>query len=331
MLFWSVLFLVGIGYAHNVIGVEYSRNLGKAIGERNVVRTVKRKGILLFSEGRSATTSISNTLVNSNITSLSFCNGHKESFILNPPTRKRLDRCFHGRNNDIVYAHVKPIHIKNYEKAIEVIKFINNAHAAGFGFIIVNKRQNALARAISSAELKYESLVRESSRAANKQKELFLQMESRFSKPSNLISFIETNYVAIELGRMRAQVLGMALLEFDFVDLIQNLCSVSEKITFLMSEIGYIRKADLNNVKCTEVKAKSFKSNQHRTKTLAERVGTKSARILTDFFSETPYSWMLNLSATEWPETKRNPCYSIRNCLDSEMLGEVEAFIRLDQ
>jgi len=272
--------------------------------------------------------------MNSNIT-ISFCNGHKESFMSFPPTRKKLAKCFERRGhsnknktkNSLVYAHVKPTHIKNYQEATEVIKFINHAYTAGFKLIIVNKRQNALARAISSAELKYEDLLRASARNPNKHKELIYNMNNRFSNPSNLISFIQANYVAIELGRLRAQILNMTILEVDFVDLTQNMCGIAKKIAILMQQIGYIKKEDLKRFNCIETSSTSFKSNPYRAKGLVERIGPDAAEAVTKYFSNSSYSWMLNLTATEWPDVTTNPCHFIKNCLRNSTGNKIEQIV----
>ena len=133
------------------------------------------ENVILISPGRSATDSIGLTVTQSS--RLRYCDGQKEYFKNSKPTMAKLRYCVErfGGEKGGVFIHVKPEHITFSESEMPLLQrglnssrnlrppkdalrtpeeFFRGAKAAGFNVVVTNFRDNQLARAVSSFEIK---------------------------------------------------------------------------------------------------------------------------------------------------------------------------------
>ena len=129
----------------------------KQQGAKKKEGTQRCQSIILLSPGRSATDTISKTMVDS--TPLSFCKETKEFFGRRHPSSSALSECFSDNRNG-VYIHVKPQHIllsgtKTNGTLQTPEAFFRAATHSGYRIVVVGWRDNQLACLVSSYEMKY--------------------------------------------------------------------------------------------------------------------------------------------------------------------------------
>ena len=116
----------------------------------------RRRGVILWAYGRSATDTYCGTLKDS--AHFRYCNGIKEGFNTQHRegrdlTRKNLERC--ARRNEML-SHVKPSHLSGQDKPDHLNtpeKLMRAARQLGYEVIVAEYRSNALARMVSSLSL----------------------------------------------------------------------------------------------------------------------------------------------------------------------------------
>ena len=112
-----------------------------------------RRGVVLWSHGRSASDALAGTLKAS--ANFSYCNGLKEGFGNKHDSslisKKALDAC---RDRNQMLTHVMPVFLDKPGNALTTPKaFFRAARDRGFKVIVAVWRENVLARQVSSFEL----------------------------------------------------------------------------------------------------------------------------------------------------------------------------------
>ena len=112
-----------------------------------------RRGVVLWSHGRSASDALAGTLKDS--ANFSYCNGLKEGFGNKHDSslisKKALDAC---RDRDEMLTHVMPVFLDKPGNALTTPKtFFRAARDRGFKVVVAVWRENVLARQVSSFEL----------------------------------------------------------------------------------------------------------------------------------------------------------------------------------
>eukprot|EP00931_Biecheleriopsis_adriatica_P046811 TRINITY_DN2692_c0_g1_i2.p1 TRINITY_DN2692_c0_g1~~TRINITY_DN2692_c0_g1_i2.p1 ORF type:complete len:352 (+),score=48.45 TRINITY_DN2692_c0_g1_i2:74-1129(+) len=240
------------------------------------------QGILLWSEGRSASDSLMKTLQRT--TGLEFCNGHEESFKGgNNPVNvtlsfESLQRCIQKGE---LLMHVKPSHLTTKTSMLRTPEaFFDAAFRAGFKLAIANFRENQLARDVSSFE-------QDLKRHENNTEEYALQ-QLHCESP---IEHYEEDRRVYSAGFQAATKAGFTVAPLSFSDISASTCTCVLKIMVLYN--------GSTNLNCTPVVTHREKS--HREASLEERTTKKAASCIRSALSNTSYSWMLDLTADDWP------------------------------
>jgi hypothetical protein len=235
---------------------------------------------------------------------LKYCYKNKEPFQRKNPTLHLLMSCFSTDN--IYFMHVKPWHIKRSRHyTISIQKFIDKAFRAGVRLGLFNHRQNAVARLLSSIEI-----------SARYAKVDVYEYASTYNI-TNIISEFEKQYVSIQVGRAEAIKIGMNIIDLDFNEIIYDFCSVIKRIGYEMMKLNYtniIHDDNMCKTKFTISKVERLYSNDKKL-SIEERMGKEFTIKLYKQLLNTPYEWMLDLSAKQWPDEKQNPCYIYYDCI----------------
>lgn len=235
------------------------------------------RGVIFYASGRSATGTFCDTLLKN--TGMQYCKQHgdriKEAFKdSNKLTNAgKLEKCF--ERNRVTLVHLKPQHV-----GIEPNVFwpaVKRSNAAQL--IILVRRHNVLARQVSSFEL------------THKKQKLDDEGTGSFR---NILKLIKNVGVAFETDAQLAALEGLTILEFDFIDVVTDLCSATNKVKQAMREMKWAASLSLTQETCKEKIGHT--STSHKDRSLAGRVGSKSAKLITGQMVDTPYEWMLNLS-----------------------------------
>jgi hypothetical protein len=128
---------------------------------------------------------------------------------------------------------------ETFTSKMDLVKvFMNNVKKAGFGVVIVHRRHNTLAMLISDFELKY------------KRKDLLYgAFEEQFT---DVVSIIQYNFLALEVGHQEALKLRLPVIETDFKTMAgASTCGEFSKIFKLLHTYDLIP-ADLVN-SCKQV------------------------------------------------------------------------------
>lgn len=302
-------------------------NASRVVDPLEKIPRPDRKGIILFSEGRSATLSISDSFVSSNL-NVKYCFDRKESFRTKKVTDSTLSSCFAKEaagNNSIMFTHIKPGHIETVHnlKFTTVINFINSAYTAGFNVLVANRRDNALAREISSFELFEKNLLAKVkmgnfSARLKYEKRAFNHFNDRGLRGWH--ERFQRSFAIMELAKYRAKGIGMSVVSTDFVELVHEPCAVSRRIGEALLHEQFINTSTLAQLSCV---ASALHTSSNSQFSLEDRIGYFAAKILRENMVGTQYEWMLNLSRSTWPEDIR-PCKDLKLCLDSESYYQVK-------
>lgn len=243
------------------------------------------QGVLLWSLGRCATGTLGDTLVASGAR---YCKGRKESFSKSGVSETGLQHCLFGRG--VVVAHIKPQHVwltRSSLRAPEELMVV--AAKVGFSTVVVLRRQNHLARLVSS----FENRLKERRMQVDKARKL---AQWFFATPRRTI---EWESAMLEIGAQSAMTLGFAhVIQLDFHDVTASLlCSQVERIFELLGQ---------SSAPCVPTIA-HMSSPSKRSRPLEKRVGSWAARRIFDDLVTSPYEWMLELNATVWPATLPRP------------------------
>eukprot|EP00931_Biecheleriopsis_adriatica_P111672 TRINITY_DN860_c1_g1_i1.p1 TRINITY_DN860_c1_g1~~TRINITY_DN860_c1_g1_i1.p1 ORF type:complete len:366 (-),score=55.74 TRINITY_DN860_c1_g1_i1:60-1157(-) len=242
------------------------------------------QGILLWSEGRSASGSFMFTLQQT--TGFEFCNENKESFNVKDSTLsfESLERCIQKGQ---LLAHVKPEHLTRSKSVLRTPEaFMDAAFRAGFKMLITNFRENQLARDVSSFELA-------ASHEGYDREELALER----IRYTSAVQAYEKDRRIFNDGINAATKAGFTLVPMSFSAVTASTCTCALKAMVL-----YSGRSDLNCV--AEVQ---HDVTSHREASLEERTTKKAASGIRDALSNTSYAWMLDLTAEDWPSEIRPP------------------------
>ncbi|KAJ8598917.1 hypothetical protein CTAYLR_010234 [Chrysophaeum taylorii] len=240
------------------------------------------EGVVVWSLGRCATATFGQSLRESG--GLRYCRNRKESFSSGVSARS-LAKCM---RSDVALSHIKPQHLIVEKSRLRTPEaFAAAADKAGFRIAVVIRRQNHLARLVSSYE--------------NRLKERGWRVESR--RAARLSAFFfqtprrTMEWEAAWLNRgTRALEARMAVRAFDFDYLTGHICDCVAQVLSLLGK----------NTSSCRIRVSHVASSQ-RHLDLEGRVGRKAAAHLRSELQGTPYAWMLNLSATTWPPTVPKP------------------------
>lgn len=242
-------------------------------------------GILLWSLGRCATGTLGDTLVASGAR---YCRGRKETFSKSGVSEIGLQRCLYA--SGVVVTHIKPQHVWLAKSSLRAPQQMMAAAAkVGFSAVVVLRRQNHLARLVSS----FENRLKERRLQVDKARKLAAWF---FATPRRTI---EWESAMLEIGAQSAMMLGFAhVFQLDFIDVTASfLCSQVKRILELFGE---------TSAPCVPSIA-HLTSPSKRSRPLERRVGRWAARRIVDDLVNSPYEWMLELNATAWPATLPRP------------------------
>uniref|UniRef100_A0A7S3ZWV3 Uncharacterized protein n=1 Tax=Pelagomonas calceolata TaxID=35677 RepID=A0A7S3ZWV3_9STRA len=286
--------LLAVMHAANVDGVgdlrRYRRRGAWHRRERASNATAQdasRRGVILWAHGRSATDTFCEAMRQA--AHLTYCRNIKEGFNhLHAEgkrlTRNRLKKCV--RRGQLL-SHIKPGHLYSQGLATPEALF-RAAREVGFGVVVAEYRQNALARMVSSFEMR--------TRTPADAKAVFCK------KDGELVKKFEWERTIWERGVAAAKAEEFTIIEFTFLELISSVCTCVERATSVL--------ADCAGARCEcrdQVKENVHMRTSHRDRTLAERTSPTAANCIRAALRVDPqYAWMLDLSRHEPPEGVSN-------------------------
>ena len=269
-----------------------------------MLQKTKREGkthhLILFSYGRGATSTMTYSLTSS--TPLKYCNG-KENFAVKVPTAKDIQHCTDILKGGVL-EHVKPEFLlspailsedgggfqarvgirKPADDARNANDFFRWSWDAGFRHMISSYRHNSLARLVSGYELQYGH-----------------HNETMQSLPVNVENFVARDSGSVTHFNMGYQ----AALDNGFIPYFYSFKQVTQNFCKTLTWAAGIADFGPDEIHCHE-KNKQM-STSHRKRSLEERIGKDAAASITKQLVGTPYEWMLDLSAVEWPRSVTRP------------------------
>lgn len=247
----------------------------------------KQGGVILWSLGRCATASLADTLVSSG--AMRYCRGRKESFSsAQGVSASGLESCAG------LVAHVKPQHLWRATSSIRSPSAFVHAARPHFEILVVVRRQNHLARLVSS----FENRLGEKQLTVDAGKGIALRF---FATP---LRTIEWESDMLEEGAQTAKELYRHVFEFDFTYLTSSLCEAVDRI--LSAVHASSRWSNNRTTECTP-RISHVRITPRRFGTLEDRVGIEAAALIRNDLRETAYEWMLDLNASEWPHPRPEP------------------------
>ncbi len=252
-------------------------------------------GVAIWSLGRCATGTFADSVKESG--GLVYCNNRKEGFGFVGLSDHELERCLARarRRRTAALTHVKPQHLVIQRSRLQSPEaFMGALVGAGFHGVVTIRRQNHLARLVSSFENRLVEWGFSKDDESRNHSKVTRRALKFFATP---VRTIEWEAAFLERGYDEAKRLGMRVLELDFVDVVSHVCAaVTEALaTFLPG------------AESTCVEQHSHKGASRRDQGLAGRIGPAAAALVEDALAETPYAWMLDLKATRWPDDARRP------------------------
>jgi hypothetical protein len=248
--------------------------------------------VILLSPGRTATDTVSHTVVESS--PLKYCDNMKEYYGHGRiPQASTLKSCYDrhvGKGG--VYIHVKPEHImlgskyKGHGYLMTPGEFFHAAKKIGFYLVVTSFRDNQLAREISSFEMFAGS--RGSSSFNSKARAIFVKQ--------NLTKVFEDKVRLFNRAVVAARHNGFQMVSITFLDIVTDLCKTSEVIT---------DKANCPAFHCH--KESGHTDQSHHDRSMSGRVGSEAGYWIKKQLTATPYEWMLDLKAAEWPKDIKRP------------------------
>jgi len=309
--------------------------------ETDASKGVPRVGIVLLAQGRSGTSSLSESLRAS--TNLHFCNDIKESFELHNISLNTFQQCraiATARDKTGFFSHVKPYHIlRNYKfkkvhhdlhlQPLTISKFVRILSESSVDLVFAAFRDNQLERHISSFELHashYPELTR-TGRSRSKsavpvvETELWKTLVRERFIDIDLIKMFESDalrFVSLVRSALRE---GLRVVQLRFEQYVgTNLCHAVEELWSMIRKISArkIIKRSLQTLEGSQLPAnlqKHFSCHRvveqthtsHHHWSLDLRIGRRAAKSVRKQLRGTPYEWMLDLSKYKWPGNVRRP------------------------
>mmetsp|Transcript_4245 Transcript_4245/g.6541 ORF Transcript_4245/g.6541 Transcript_4245/m.6541 type:complete len:297 (+) Transcript_4245:80-970(+) len=276
--------------AANIYALRFDfDNVYKASPNSRVVSNGKFN-ILLWSHGRSASTTLSFSAAES--LGMSF-RGRPETFSSARLTTDSFTKCFD--TDASLFVQVKPTQPgsesfcgTNFSELECVQRLMRLAKKTGIDLVVVNRRQNLLETLVSAFELTH-NLFRLQNFTLNELIEHFLQLE---------VGFVE------------AKILGMPIVELDFIDSAYFTCNAVNKIAAGLAKIGF----SLNHTCQTHTKQVTVSSDLLH-ESFEKRLPPEVYKRVVAELTGTPFEWMLDSNSHTWPASIQNPCSNIVNCL----------------
>jgi hypothetical protein len=244
--------------------------------------------VILYSPGRTATDTVSETVIDS--TSLSYCRMKEYYGHGLKPTFSNLKSCYESKiSKGGAYVHVKPEHItfkgSQETKApsshlVNPEQFFNAAKKIGFSTVITSFRDNQLARSVSSYEMK--------KRSEEEARRSWIDIDLKEHFKSQVLLF--------NRGVIAAKQNNFTMLAITFNEIVADLCGTANKVSQF--------------AKCSKFQCKvgiGHTDKSHHDRTLAGRIGAEAAASVLKQLTNTPYEWMLDLEASEWPKSIPRP------------------------
>lgn len=247
-------------------------------------------GIIIWSYGRSATGSLKRSLISA--TGYTYCQNLGEPFADRAPNIQSLQRCM--RKGQLLLM-VKPQHLFQHGGALQRPQdFFQAAFQAGFRIVVGSFRENQLARDLSSFAL----MIR-NARRRHPDSDYVIDSNSTTVKSHlhypGIVRHYEELRANYSLGLEAAYNLGYTIVPFSFQDLIRDTCKgVRRTITALRS-----LKVSQSFKDCDAVA--THISPPHANQTVESATNAEVASIVRAELLGTPYQWMLDLDATDWP------------------------------
>lgn len=272
--------------------------------------------VILLSPGRTATDTISHTLVTS--AKIAYCHHKKEYFgdWSNIPNQTTLTECItSNKKNDFggVYIHVKPQHITEGPHNSTVAKrkwllkhgrisitpevFFKVAKSVGFNTVVQSYRENLLARTISSFELGIANTMGKNFHkiSIDENPEILRRAAKVFDRQLIYRWMLETHQFNEASKAAMAARFKVLYLPFDAI--IGDVCKCAMKIAqYAQCPMPF---------ECTY--RVGHMDTSHRTQGISKRIGKRAAYMVKDVLKGTPFEWMLNLNETRWPPGVTNP------------------------
>ena len=261
------------------------------------------RGVLVWSLGRCATGSFADSVKAS--AGLSYCNNRKEGFGFAGLSEDALKKCAARarRRGTAAMTHVKPQHLVIDRSALATPEvFFAAVEAAGFRGVIVVRRQNHLARLVSSFENRIVEWGYGKGAASREDATVQKRALKFFADP---IRVMEWEAAILERGAAEAKRLGLDVVELDFVDVVAHVCGAVATVLDRFDLGRYAGPDGAEAPPCVEEVSHMGGSRRHAD--LAGRVGPDAAAHVEARLRNTPYAWMLDLGATAWPDGVARP------------------------
>ena len=242
-----------------------------------------RRGVVLWSHGRSASDALAGTLKDS--ANFSYCNGLKEGFGNKHDSslisKKALDAC---RDRNQMLTHVMPVFLDKPGNALTTPKvFFRAARDRGFKVVVAVWRENVLTRQVSSFEL-MAAHGRVSSRDAGAREHFC---------GGTLIRQIEDLTRAYRDGVNAARDAGLAVVERMFDEVVSDLCGTVAAVTDELED-------EFRGSSCRPFESPHVLTSQ-RHKDLAGRTTPEAAACASKELRPSAYAWMLDLGRRHPP------------------------------
>ncbi|KAJ1462897.1 hypothetical protein M885DRAFT_455407 [Pelagophyceae sp. CCMP2097] len=277
---------------------------------------------VLWALGRSATGTFADTLAAS--ARFRYCNKRKEGFSAVGVSAQKLERCARGPAGGAAarpggarprarLTHVKPQHLVIPQSTLRTPEaFMAAAAAAGFELVVVIRRQNHLARLVSSFENRVSgwglSGVGAPDAAAQSASDAAAQSKLDARAAAFFVTTIRTmqwEAAFLQRGVDAARRSGLTVLELDFEAVARGCCGAVRAVVAQLRLLEGAAEARGDAVPC--VPLISHVASSRRDRTLEGRVGGAAALHIQAELAETPYAWMLDLTAQRWPANATAP------------------------
>ena len=250
-----------------------------------------RRGVILWSHGRSASDALAGTLKDS--ANFSYCNGLREGFGNKHDSslisKQALDAC---RDRNQMLTHVMPVFLDKPGNALTTPKaFFRAARDRGFKVVVAVWRENVLARQVSSFELMV-AHGRVSSRDAGAREHFC---------GGTLTQQIEDLTRAYRDGVNAARDAGLKVVERTFDEVVSDLCGTVAAVTDELED-------EFRGSSCRPFESPHVLTSQ-RHKDLAGRTTPEAAACASKELRPSAYAWMLDLGRRHPPP--RNASRSI--------------------
>ena len=279
----------------------------------SAVSAPKRRGVILWAYGRSATDTFCGTLLKT--ARFDYCNGIKEGFNIDhqglgkPLTRSNLGKCARRRQ---MLTHVKPGQLlggpapNNTTGGIYTPEELFRA-AKDFGYevVVATYRRNALARDVSSMELPGVS----TKRKGGALRVHWCDAKAKVGNRTGLAARYAKQKALYDRGVRAARAERLEVFELTFQELIGDVCAAVNRVTRSLEPQRCGKEQVKKICRCKESKTPNkHTTTSHRNKGLAGRTSKDAARCITKQLSKDPeYAWMLDLSSFEPPKGTHGP------------------------